>query len=139
MADDITGYIMGQMAADQRANSARIDAGRARSEADSAMTQANIARQSAAATSDRALLAMGFAQQQIAAWRARFERERATRRGWQQDGQAARALIQKLANVDKAGAQKLIDQAYAENKASIEASISRVDERNFSGAEPGKH
>ena len=139
MADDITGYIMGQMAADQRANSARIDAGRARSEADSAMTQAHIARQSAAATSDRALLAMGFAQQQIAAWRARFERERATRRGHQQSRMAAQALIQKLANVDRAGAQKLIDQAYAENKAAIEASITKVDEWNFTGIEPGKH
>ena len=84
-------------------------------------------------------MALGFMKKQVDAWRARFERERATRRGWQQDGQAARALIQKLANVDKAGAQKLIDQAYAENKAAIEASISRVDERNFSGDEPGKH
>ena len=132
MADDIAGYIMGQMAGDQRASSARIDAERAQMDA-------QIARQGAAAASDRALLAMGFAQQQINAWRARFERERATRRGWQQNGMAARALIQKLANVDRAGAQKLIDQAYADNKAAIEASITKVDEWNFTGVEPGKH
>ena len=131
MADDIAGYIMGQMAGDQRASSARIDA-------DRAQMDAQIARQGAAAASDRALLAMGFAQQQINAWRARFERERATRRGWQQNGMAARALIQKLANVDQAGAQKLIDQAYAENKAAIDASIAKVDDWNFSGIEPGK-
>ncbi len=131
MADDIAGYIMGQMAGDQRASSARIDA-------DRAQMDAQIARQGAAAASDRALLAMGFAQQQINAWRARFERERATRRGWQQQGQAAQALIQKLANVDKAGAQKLIDQAYAENKAAIDASKVKVDDWNFSGIEPGK-
>ena len=132
MADDIAGYIMGQMAGDQRASSARIDA-------DRAQMDAQIARQGAAAASDRALLAMGFAQQQINAWRARFERERATRRGWQQNGMAARALIQKLANVDQAGAQKLIDQAYAENKAAIDASIAKVDEWKFTGVEPGKH
>ena len=132
MADDIAGYIMGQMAGDQRASSARIDAERAQMDA-------QIARQGAAAASDRALLAMGFAQQQINAWRARFERERATRRGWQQNGMAARALIQKLANVDQAGAQKLIDQAYAENKAAIDASIAKVDEWKFTGVEPGKH
>ena len=131
MADDIAGYIMGQMAGDQRASSARIDA-------DRAQMDAQIARQGAAAASDRALLVMGFAQQQINAWRARFERERATRRGWQQNGMAARALIQKLANVDQAGAQKLIDQAYAENKAAIEASIAKVDEWKFTGVEPGK-
>ena len=131
MADDIAGYIMGQMAGDQRASSARIDAERAQMDA-------QIARQGAAAASDRALLAMGFAQQQISAWRARFERERADRRGHQQSNMAAQALIQKLANVDRAGAKKLIEQAYAENKAAIDASKAKVDEWNFTGVEPGK-
>ncbi len=125
---DPLSYMQGQMAANGRASVAEAQAGLAR-------TQARLAGEQ----TDQTLMALGFMKKQVDAWRARFERERATRRGWQQDGQAARALIQKLANVDKAGAQKLIDQAYAENKAAIEASISRVDERNFSGDEPGKH
>ena len=129
MADDIAGYIMGQMAGDQRASSARIDA-------DRAQMDAQIARQGAAAASDRALLAMGFAQQQINAWRARFERERADRRGWQRNGIAARELIQKLANVDREGAQKMIDACAAENKDRLDKSIAGIDEWNFTGVKP---
>ena len=124
---DPLSYMQGQMAANGRASVAEAQAGLAR-------TQARLAGEQ----TDQTLMALGFMKKQVDAWRARFERERATRRGWQQQGQAAQALIQKLANVDKAGAQKLIDQAYAENKAAIDASKVKVDDWNFSGIEPGK-
>ena len=124
---DPLSYMQGQMAANGRASVAEAQAGLAR-------TQARLAGEQ----TDQTLMALGFMKKQVDAWRARFERERATRRGHQQSRMAAQALIQKLANVDRAGAQKLIDQAYAENKAAIEASITKVDEWNFTGIEPGK-
>lgn len=115
----VTGYVLGQSNGNMNAAQAQADA--------------RVAGQQA----DYAIAAMGALRQQVDAWKARFERERATRRGWQQNGMAARDLIQKLANVDREGAQKLIDQAYEQNKARIDASVAGVDEWKFTGVKPG--
>jgi hypothetical protein len=136
---DPTSYMQGQGMAQAQAQGAIATANGRAASAQFEADLANISARSAHAQTDRTLLAMGFLKQQVEAWRARFERERSTRRGHQQSRMAAQALIQKLANVDQAGAKKLIDQAYQENKAVIDASKAKVDEWNFTGIEPGKH
>lgn len=123
---DPMSYFQGQSAATSRASVAE-------SEASAARVQAQIAGEQV----DQTLAALGMLRKQVDAWKARYEREKATRRGWQQNGKAARELIQKLANVDQAGAQKMIDEAYERNKSSIDASVAGVDQWNFTGVKPG--
>ncbi len=137
-SSDIAGYIMGQAAGNLRASNAEIAAQSARADADSARIHAETIGLWAEVERTHRNQQIQALESQIAAWRARFERERSARRGWQQDGMAARALIEKLANVDRAGAQKLIDQSYEDNKAMIDASKQKVNEWNFTGVEPGK-
>ena len=142
-------FQQGRAAGDASASSARMEAFEAGIQASSANFRARLAQddadsardhaRSAETQADQAILALGFAKVQIDAWKARFERERAARRGWQQSGMAARDLIQKLAGVDRDAAEKLIDQTYAENKGKIDASKTKVDEWNFTGVEPGKN
>ena len=122
---DPLSYMQGQMAANGRASVAEAQAGLAR-------TQARLAGEQ----TDQTLMALGFMKKQVDAWRARFERERADRRGWQRNGIAARELIQKLANVDREGAQKMIDACAAENKDRLDKSIAGIDEWNFTGVKP---
>ena len=74
-SDAIVGFVMGQTAGNARAVNAEVAAM-------DASTQASIAR-----------MQMGALQQQVDAWRARFQRERSARRGHQQSNMAAQALI----------------------------------------------
>ena len=65
---------------------------------------------------------MEFLEAQVKAWQARFQRERANRRGWQEAGMAAELVVQRLAKTDLQGAIKMIDQSKEENKAMLEES-----------------
>jgi hypothetical protein len=141
-SDAVLGFIMGQTAGQQAATSAGIEASSARSAATAAQMRADVAARAARGAgeqADQAIMVVGMLRAQVDAWKARYDREKAARRGWQQNGMAARELIQKLANVDRDGAQKLIDQAYEDNKTKIDASKTKVDEWQFTGVEPGKH
>jgi len=68
-----------------------------------------------------------------ALWKARYERERANRRGWKRHGMAASEVIAELAGVDKDVAEKMVSDHAEKNKARFDAENARVDVLLFHG------
>jgi len=67
----------------------------------------------------------------VAAWKGRYEREKAARRGWKEHGMAASEIIEKLTGANKDAVEKMVDEHIKQHLARFDAENARVDDLLF--------